>query len=92
MSAIRKTGTFRGKSNKLGYGGRAAQLKVQGVPGGVIGMLARKAQAAPGQKNYHGGDKESSADSRAGDEPDQLSKRRIAMNRIVRHRAKAKAY
>ena len=26
----------------------------QGVPGGVIGELARKAQAAPGQKNYHG--------------------------------------
>jgi hypothetical protein len=23
------------------------------VPGGVIGNLARKAQAAPGQKNYH---------------------------------------
>jgi hypothetical protein len=52
--AIRLTGTFQGKSNKLGYGGRAAQLKAQGVPGGVIGNLARKAQAAPGQKNYHG--------------------------------------
>lgn len=53
--AIKKTGTFKGKSNKLGYGGRAAQLKAQGVPGGVIGNLARKAQAAPGQKNFHGG-------------------------------------
>ena len=52
--SIRKTGTFQGKSNKLGYGGRAAQLKAKGVPGGVIGNLARKAQAAPGQKNYHG--------------------------------------
>jgi hypothetical protein len=52
--AIRLTGTFQGKSNKLGYGGRAAQLKAQGVPAGVIGNLARKAQAAPGQKNYHG--------------------------------------
>lgn len=51
---IKKTGSFKGKSNKLGHGGRAAQLKAQGVPGGVIGELARKAQAAPGQKNYHG--------------------------------------
>lgn len=51
---VKKTGTFRGKSNKLGYGGRAAQLKAMGVPGGVIGNLARKAHAAPGQVNYHG--------------------------------------
>lgn len=51
---IKKTGTYAGKSNKLGYGGRAAQLKAQGVPGGVIGELARKAGAAPGMKNYHG--------------------------------------
>lgn len=53
-SPIKKSGTYRGKSNKLGYGGRAAQLRARGVPGGVIGRLARKAQAAPGQKNYHG--------------------------------------
>ena len=52
--AIKKTGTFDGKSNALGHGGRSAQLKAQGVPGGVIGELARKAQAAPGQKNYYG--------------------------------------
>lgn len=51
---IKTSGTYKGKSNKLGYGGRAAQLKAKGVPGGVIGNLARKAQAAPGQKNYHG--------------------------------------
>ena len=51
--AIATSGTFKGKSNKLGHGGRAAQLKAKGVPGGVIGELARKAQAAPGQKNYH---------------------------------------
>jgi hypothetical protein len=51
---IKKTGSFQGKSNKLGYGGRAAQMKAQGVPGGVIGILARKAHAAPGQANYHG--------------------------------------
>ena len=51
--AIKMTGSFHGKSNKLGQGGRAAQLKAQGVPGGVIGNLARAAHAAPGQKNYH---------------------------------------
>ena len=52
--SIKKTGSFGGESNKLGYGGRANQLKAKGVPGGVIGNLARKAGAAPGQKNYHG--------------------------------------
>ena len=51
---IKKTGTFKGKSNKLGHGGRAAQLKAKGVPGGVIGNLARAAHAAKGQANYHG--------------------------------------
>lgn len=50
----KKTGSFHGKSNKLGYGGRAAQLRAQGVPGAVIGAIARKKGAAPGQKNYHG--------------------------------------
>lgn len=54
MATVKKTGKYKGKSNKLGYGGRSQQLKDQGVPGGVIGNLARKAQAAPGQKNYHG--------------------------------------
>ena len=48
------SGTFEGKSNALGHGGRAAQLKARGVPGGVIGNLARAAHAAPGQANYHG--------------------------------------
>ena len=55
MAKIKKKGTFQGKPNLLGYGGRSAQLKAQGVPQGVIGNLARKAQAAPGQRNYHGG-------------------------------------
>lgn len=55
MANTRKSGSFRGKSNKLGEGGRAAQLKAQGVPGGVIGEIARAKQAAPGQKNYRGG-------------------------------------
>lgn len=54
MAEIKKSGTFHGKSNALGHGGRAAQMKAQGVPGGVIGMRARAKQAAPGQKNYHG--------------------------------------
>ena len=55
MAGVKKSGKFDGKSNALGHGGRAAQLKAQGVPGGVIGDLARKAQAAPGMKNYHPG-------------------------------------
>lgn len=50
---LKKTGKTDGKSNALGHGGRAAQLKAQGVPGGVIGELARKAGAAPGGPNYH---------------------------------------
>ena len=54
MTTIKKTGSFQGKSNALGHGGRAAQMKAAGVPGGVIGNIARKEQAAPGQKNYHG--------------------------------------
>jgi hypothetical protein len=54
-SDTKKTGAFQGKSNKLGEGGRAAQLKARGVPGGVIGEIARSKQAAPGQKNYKGG-------------------------------------
>lgn len=53
-SDTKKTGSFKGKSNKLGHGGRAAQLKAQGVPSGVIGEIARSKGAAPGQKNYHG--------------------------------------
>jgi hypothetical protein len=45
---------FAGKSTKLGHGGRAAKLKAQGVPAGVIGKIARMKHAAPGQANYHG--------------------------------------
>ena len=55
MSDTKKTGSFRGKSNKLGHGGRAAQLKAKGVPQAVIGMIARRKGAAPGQAHYHGG-------------------------------------
>lgn len=53
----KKSGSFEGKSNKLGMGGRAAQLKAEGVPSAVIGDIARKKGAAPGQKNFHGGKK-----------------------------------
>jgi hypothetical protein len=55
IRTVKKSGSFHGKSNRLGHGGRAAQLKAKGVPGAVIGYLARKAGAAPGQSNYHGG-------------------------------------
>ena len=55
MSTIKKSGSFEGKSNALGEGGRAKQLESKGVPGGVIGYLARKAHAAPGQANFHKG-------------------------------------
>ena len=54
VKSVQDTGTFQGKSNALGHGGRAAQLKAKGVPGGVIGNLARQAGAAPGGPNYHG--------------------------------------
>lgn len=53
-ASTKKTGTFQGKSNKLGHGGRAAQLKAKGVPAGVIGAIARSKGAAPGGPNYHG--------------------------------------
>ena len=53
MAKVKTTGTYKGKSNKLGEGGRSAQMKDQGVPGGVIGAIARKEGAAPGQPNYH---------------------------------------
>jgi hypothetical protein len=53
MAGTKKSGSFHGKSNKLGEGGRAAQLKAKGVPAGVIGEIARKKGAAPGQRNFH---------------------------------------
>ena len=62
--SIKKSGTFEGKSNKLGQGGRAAQLKKAGVPGGVIGNLARAAHAAKGQANYHGKKSNKKADGK----------------------------
>jgi len=53
-ATTKKTGTFAGKSNALGHGGRAAQLKAKGVPQAVIGEIARSKGAAPGGPNYHG--------------------------------------
>lgn len=53
-ATTKKTGTYRGKSNALGHGGRAAQLKDEGVPGAVIGAIARSKGAAPGGPNFHG--------------------------------------
>jgi hypothetical protein len=47
--------SFAGKSTKLGSGGRAAKLKSEGVPGAVIGAIARSKGAAPGGPHYHGG-------------------------------------
>lgn len=55
VPVTKKSGSFKGKSNKLGMGGRAAQLKAAGVPGGIIGKMARLAKAAPGMKNFKGG-------------------------------------
>lgn len=37
-----KTGSFAGKSNALGGGGRAAQLKANGMSGALIGFLGRR--------------------------------------------------
>lgn len=50
----KKSGTYKGKSNKLGMGGRAQQLKDKGVPQAVIGAIARKKGAAPGGAHYKG--------------------------------------
>lgn len=54
MRDTKKSGTYKGKSNKLGMGGRAKQLKDKGVPGGVIGNIARAKGAAPGGPHFHG--------------------------------------
>lgn len=55
MADTKKSGEYKGHSNKLGYGGRSRQLEAQGVPKAVVGKIAREKGAAPGQKNYHGG-------------------------------------
>jgi hypothetical protein len=61
IPSIKTTGSFEGKPNALGHGGRSAQLKAKGVPGAVIGAMARAAHAAPGEANYHGASARKSA-------------------------------
>ena len=39
--SVKKSGSFKGKSNKLGMGGRASQMKAKGVPGGAKGGKSR---------------------------------------------------
>ncbi len=46
MATTKKTGSFAGKSNKPGGGGRAAQLKAKGLSGGLIGFLGRRKYGA----------------------------------------------
>lgn len=71
--SVKHSGKFDGKSNALGHGGRAAQMKAHGVPGGVIGAIARREGAAPGGPNYHGEHKKS-----AGDQPSMANWRPTA--------------
>lgn len=42
MATFQKFGATDGKSNALGGGGRAQQLKNQGMSGGLIGYIGRK--------------------------------------------------
>ena len=59
MKKYRKT--YKGKSTKLGHGGRAAKLHdelpksmPESEKGAIIGKIARSKGAAPGQAHYHG--------------------------------------
>lgn len=52
FGAKKMPSTYKGKSTELGKGGRAAKMEDEGVPDNVIGAIARKKQAAPGQKFY----------------------------------------
>ena len=61
--AIKTKVSFHGKSNKLGGGGRFAQLLAKGVPAGVAANMGRKkygkkrfqAMAAKGKKRKNKG-------------------------------------
>jgi hypothetical protein len=44
--ATRKTGTFKGKSNKLGGGGRFAQLRARGISPALAAHIGRKKYGA----------------------------------------------
>jgi hypothetical protein len=39
---VKKTGTYKGKSNKLGGGGRFKQMVDMGIPAGVVAEMGRK--------------------------------------------------
>lgn len=45
-SNTKKTGTFKGKSNELGGGGRFAQLKAKGMSGALAAYIGRKKYGA----------------------------------------------
>ncbi len=45
-STIKKTGTFEGKSNKLGGGGRFKQLEAQGKSPALAAYIGRKKYGA----------------------------------------------
>lgn len=49
-STVKKTGTFRGKSNKLGGGGRFAQIEAKAKASGAKNPAA--VAAAIGRKKY----------------------------------------
>jgi len=66
--------TYRGKSTKLGHGGRAAKLHdelpgsmPESEKGAIIGKIARSKGAAPGGPNYHGKHKKGMSEADAGD-------------------------
>ena len=42
MQTTKKTGTFHGKSNKLGGGGRFEQMEDKGMSGGLAAEIGRK--------------------------------------------------
>lgn len=39
---VKKSGSYKGKSNAFGGGGRAAQMKAMGMSGALIGYIGRK--------------------------------------------------
>ena len=66
--------TYRGKSTKLGHGGRAAKLHdelpgkmPESEKGAIIGKIARSKGAAPGGPNYHGKHRKGYSEADMGD-------------------------
>lgn len=50
--ALKKTGTYKGKSNKLGGGGRFAQMVDSMAQKGMPAKRAKAIAAAAGRKKY----------------------------------------